>query len=61
MGGICGSCDDDATGGEGFVSGKSSFRFPTTGDGWNSCHSGGVGLSPNNVLESRCLSSRGLV
>ena len=31
MGGICGSCDDDATGGEGSNSGESSFCFPVTG------------------------------
>jgi len=35
MGGICGSRDDDATGGEGSFlnSGESSFHFPVTGDG----------------------------
>jgi len=31
MGGICGGCDDDATGGESSVSGDSSFRFPIIG------------------------------
>ena len=61
MSGIHGSRDDDATRGEGFISGESSFHFPMIGGHWNSCHSGGVGLSPDNVLESRCLGSRGLV
>jgi len=60
MGGIRGSRDDDATRGEDFVSGESSFRFPITGDGWNASHSGGVGLSPDNVLESGCLGNKGL-
>jgi len=31
MGGIRGSRDDEATGGEGFVLGDNSFRFPVTG------------------------------
>jgi len=61
IGGICGNCDDNVTGGEGFVSGESSFCFPVIGGRWNSSHSGGVGLSPNNVLESGCLGNRGLV
>jgi len=61
MGGIRGSRDDDATGGEGPISGESSFHFPITGSRWNSSHSGGVGLFPDNVLESGCLGSRGLV
>jgi len=33
MGGTRGSRDDVATGGEGFISGKSSFCFPRSGDG----------------------------
>ena len=33
MGGIRSSCDDDATGGKGSISGESSFRFPLSGDG----------------------------
>jgi len=61
MGGIRGSRDDDATRGEGSVSGESSFHFPVIGNRWNSCHSGGVGLSLDKVLESGCLGSRGLV
>jgi len=61
MGGICSSCDDDATGGEGSVSGESSFRFPIIGGCWNSSHSGGVGLSFDNILKSGCLGNRGLV
>ena len=44
MGGICGSQDDDATRGEGSISGESSFRFPMTGKTWTLFHSGGVGL-----------------
>jgi len=31
MGGIRGSCNDDTTGGEGSISGESSFRFPVIG------------------------------
>ena len=33
MGGIRGSQDDDAIGGEGSVLGESSFCFPVTGNG----------------------------
>jgi len=62
MGGIRGSCDDDGTsGGRDFVSGESSFRFPVMGGRWNSSHSGGVGLSLDNVLDFRCLGNGGLV
>ena len=61
MGGICGSCDDVATRGEGSISGKSSFCFPMMGGCWNSSHSGGVGLSPDNVLDFGCLGNRGSV
>jgi len=61
MGGTHGNRDDDATGGKGSVSSESSFHFPRSGDGRNSSHSGGVGLSLDNVLESGCLGSRGLV
>ena len=38
-----GSRDEDAFGGEGSGGGKSSFRFPSLDDDWNSFHSGGVG------------------
>ena len=31
MGGICGGCDNDATGGESSISGDSSFHFPVIG------------------------------
>jgi len=61
MGGTHGNRDDDTTGGEGSVSGESSFCFPMMGGRWNSSHSGGVGLSLDNVLDFRCLGSRGLV
>ena len=61
IGGIRGSCEDNAFNGEGSISDKSSFHFPVTGEGLNSSHSGGVGLSLGNVLESGCLGNRGLV
>jgi len=61
MGGIHGSCDDDAAGDEGPFLGESSFRFPKHDGDWNSSHSGGVGLSLGRVLESGCLGNRGLV
>ena len=61
IGGIRGNRDEDATGGEGSVFGESSFCFPTIGGGWNSCHSGGVGLSFGKVLKSGCLGNRDLV
>ena len=61
MGGIRGICDDDATGGGDSVSGESSFRFPMMGGHWYSSHSGGVGLSLDNILDSGCLGNRGLV
>ena len=61
MGGTCGGRDAKVAGGEGSVSGESSFRFPVIGGCWNSCHSSGVGLSLDKVLESRCLGSRDLV
>jgi len=61
MGGICGCHDDDAAGGEGSASGERSFRFPMCGSGQNSSHSGGVGLSLDNVLDFGCLGSRGSV
>jgi len=44
MGGIRGSQDDDATRGEGSVSGENSFYFPVTGRDWTLFHSGGIGL-----------------
>jgi len=53
--------DEDALGSEGSSSNDSSFRFPITSDGWNSSHSGGVGLSLDNILESGCLGNRGWV
>ena len=59
-GGIC-SGHDVATGGDDFISGESSFRFPVMDGGWNSSHSGGVGLSPDNILDFGCLGNRGLV
>jgi len=61
IGAGCGSCDEDALGGEGSISGESSFCFLTTGDDWNASHSGGVGLSLGNVLKSGCLGNRGVV
>jgi len=61
MGAGHGNRDEDALGGEGCILGESSFCFPATSDGWNSSHSGGVGLSLGNTLESGCLGSRGLV
>ena len=61
MGGIRGGHDNDAFGGEGSDLGESSFHFPVSGDGWNSSHSGGVGLSLDSILESRCLGNRDLV
>jgi len=56
-----GRLDEDASWDEGSVTGESSFHFPMTGDGWNSSHSGGVGLSLDNVLESGCLGNGGLM
>jgi len=62
MGGIRGSRDDEATGGEDFVSGKNSFRFPVTGSGWTRFHSGGVGLLDEGSLSVRgFFGSRGVV
>jgi len=61
MGGIRGGRDDDTIGGEGSSLSESSFRFPMVGGGWNSPHSGGVGLSCGNVLDFGCLGNRGLV
>jgi len=61
MGGTCGVRDDDATGVRDSVSGESSFRFPIMGGRWNSSHSGGVGLSLDNILDFGCLGNRGLV
>ena len=61
MGGIRGARDDNATRGGDSVFSESSFRFPVMGGGWYSSHSGGVGLSLDNVLDSGCLGNRGLV
>jgi len=61
MGAGHGNRDEDAFGGEVSTSGKSSFRFPTTGEGWNDSHSDRVVLSLDNVLVSGCLGSKGLV
>jgi len=47
MGGIHGRCDDDATGGEGFVLGESSFHFPVVGSVWTFSHSSGCVGSPS--------------
>ena len=62
MGGIRGSQDDEATGGEDFVSGESSFRFPVTGSDWTCFHSGGVGLLDDGSLSVRgFFGSKGVV
>jgi len=61
MGGIHGVRGDDAIRGEGSISGESSFRFPMMGGRWYSSQSSGVGLSLDNILESGCLGSKGLV
>ena len=51
----------DTVGGEGSILGESSLRFPIMGGIWNSSHSGGVGLSSDNVLDFGCVGNRGLV
>jgi len=62
MGGIRGSQDDDATGGEGSILGESSFRFPIVGSDWIRFHSGGVGLLTDGSSSVRgCLGSKGVV
>jgi len=62
MGGTCGRCDDDATGGEDCVSGESSFRFPVIGRGWTLFHSGGVGLLTSGSSSVKgCFGSNGVV
>ena len=61
IGAGCGKQDEEAFGGEGSISGESSFRFPVTEGGWNASHSGGVDLSLDNVLVSGCLGNRGLL
>jgi len=62
MGGICGSQDDDATGGEGSILGKSSFCFPVTGNDWTLFHSGGVGWLVDDSLSVRgFFGSKGVV
>ena len=61
MGGIRGVRDDNFSGREGSVSGEISFHFPVMGAHWNSSHSGGVGLSLDNVLDFGCLGNRDLV
>jgi len=62
MGGICGNREDEATGGEDFVSGEISFRFPVTGSDWTCFHSGGVGLLDDGSLSVRgFFGSKGVV
>jgi len=62
MGGIHGSQDDEATGGEDSVSGENSFHFPVTGSGWTHFHSGGVGLLVNGSFSVRgFFGSKGVV
>jgi len=62
MGGIHGNRDDEATGGEDFVSGDNSFRFPVTGSDWTRFHSGGVGLLDDGSLSVRgFFGSKGVV
>jgi len=62
MGGNHGRHEDDATGGEGFVSGESFFRFPVMGNGWTLFHSGGVGLLVDGLSSVRgFLGNRGVV
>jgi len=50
MGGIRGGQDDDATGGEGSVSGENSFHFPTTGRGMRSSEEGAVLLTGGDSM-----------
>jgi len=51
MGGIRGSQDDEATGGEDSILSDNSFHFPVTGSDWTCFHSGGVstgsGIGPS--------------
>jgi len=62
MGGIRGSWDDEATGGEDSISSESSFRFPVTGSDWTHFHSGGVGLLVDGSLSVRgFFGSKGVV
>ena len=62
MGGIRGNRDDEATGGEDFVLGDNSFRFPVTGSDWICFHSGGVGLLDDGSLSVRgFFGSKGVV
>jgi len=62
MGGMRGSQDDEATGGENSISGESSFRFPVTGSDWTRFHSGGVGLLDDSSLSVRgFFGSKGVV
>jgi len=62
MGEIRGNRNDEATGGEDFVSGESSFRFPVTGSDWTRFHSGGVGLLDKGSLSVRgFFGSKGVV
>ena len=62
MGGIRGSQDDEATGGEDFILGENSFRFPVTGSGWTHFHSGGVGLLVDGSFSVRgFFGSKGVV
>jgi len=62
IGGIRGNRDDEATGGEDFVSSESSFRFPVTSSDWTRFHSGGVGLLDRGSLSVRgFFGSKGVV
>jgi len=62
MGGIRGRRDDEATGGEDFESGESSFHFPVTGDSWILFHSSGVDLLTSGSSSIRgYLGSKGVV
>jgi len=62
MGGIRGSQDDEATGGEDSVPSESSFCFPVNGSGWTCFHSGGVDLLVGGSLSVRgSFGSKGVV
>jgi len=62
MGGICGSQDDDATRGEGSISGENSFRFPVTGRAWTLVHAREVGLLAGGSSSVReLLGNKGVV
>jgi len=62
MGGIRGSRDNEATGGEDSISGDNSFHFPVTSSDWTRFHSGGVGLLVDGSFSVRgFFGSRGVV